>query len=85
MAIAILATLEALHLPLLDESTEEQRARYSTIAEAVSIEATTVEDAAAILTVWHGESRFALSVHQGELSRWGSDDGRARTGRYMRR
>lgn len=33
---------------------------------------------AATISIWWWETRFSLSVHRGGLSRWGSDDGRAK-------
>lgn len=31
----------------------------------------------AVLVTWYGESRFGKDVHEGKLSRWGSDTGKA--------
>lgn len=33
---------------------------------------------AAAISIWWHEARFGLTVHRGGLSRWGSDDGRAK-------
>lgn len=68
------------------ENPEEYRARLAIVAEAVALEAVQQKGgkfdtralAAATLTVWYGETRFAYEVHALGKSRWGQDVGRAR-------
>jgi hypothetical protein len=68
------------------ESLVEYRTRLDTIAEAVALEAELVtgsvlgprELAAATLTVWYGETKFAYEVHALGQSRWSQDLGHAR-------
>src|SRR5262245_35429479 len=65
------------------ETREEYEARVATIAEAVAVEAraargwswSATDLAFAVMTVMYNESRFALSVHNGERL---GDHGRAR-------
>jgi hypothetical protein len=68
------------------EHPEDYQARLAVLAEAVSIEALEQKTgaigpralAAATLTVWYGETRFAYEVHALGTSRWNQDVGRAR-------
>lgn len=68
------------------ETPQQYRARLETIAEAVALEARAVPAthldfralAAATLTVWYGETRFAYEVHALGKSRWKQDRGKAR-------
>jgi hypothetical protein len=68
------------------EDAEDYRARLAVLAEAVAIEAAeqrtpqldTRALAAATLTVWYGETRFAYEVHALGTSRWNQDIGKAR-------
>lgn len=67
------------------ETPEQYEARLATISTAVALEAASVtwplgEEAmaAAVLTIWHGETRFAYEVHALGKSYWGQDDGKAK-------
>lgn len=68
------------------ETTDQFRERLSVIAEAVALEAPDNKAAAldsralaaATLTLWYGETRFAYEVHALGTSRWGQDIGKAR-------
>jgi hypothetical protein len=68
------------------EDAEDYRARLAVLTEAVAMEAaehkTAALDrralAAATLTVWYGETRFAYEVHALGTSRWNQDIGKAR-------
>lgn len=67
------------------ETLEDYRARLDVIAEAVALEVPKVPwylgdeaMAAAVLTIWYGETRFAHEVHALGQSRWGQDVGKAK-------
>jgi hypothetical protein len=68
------------------EDPEDYRARLAVLAEAVALEASDQKTAAidrralaaATLTVWYGETRFAYEVHALGKSRWSQDVGKAR-------
>jgi hypothetical protein len=68
------------------ETPEQYQTRLETIAEAVALEAKAIAPAhldsralaAATLTVWYGETRFAYEVHALGTSRWKQDRGKAR-------
>jgi hypothetical protein len=85
--IAILQWAPAWHPPGQNPETSEQyQARLQTIVDAVTIEAEALSDArmstreltAATLTVWYGETRFALGIHARGESRFSQDVGKAR-------
>ncbi len=68
------------------ESFDQYRARLDTIAEAIAVESEVASNwglgrralAAATMTVWYGETRFAYEVHALGKSRWTQDLGKAR-------
>jgi hypothetical protein len=76
---AILSLLLGLPATSSPESPEARAARLDTIAEAIADESRSVNDAAAILTIWWHESHLDERVHAGTAHpRWTSDRGRAR-------
>jgi hypothetical protein len=88
MIEAILAVLLALPSPWYADGPPETReayeARLGTIAEAIAAEVergavlSKRDAAAALVSIWYGESRFALEVHAGTRHPvWTQDDGRA--------
>jgi hypothetical protein len=68
-----------------NEPADERMLRAATMATAVHFEAqqsrgplSSTQVAAATLTTWNHETRFAVGVHAGGVGRWGSDLGKAR-------